>query len=74
MSTVQRLQKQSCPNNNRTFEYINVRGIDIVKRLIWINVIERREYFVAHSLYLNVFVSWHLPIFLVASLSITKLL
>ena len=33
------------------FDYINVRGIDIVKRLQWMNVIERRDYFVALTVF-----------------------
>ena len=30
------------------------------------NVIERRDYFVALTVYLNVFVTWLLPIFVIA--------
>ena len=33
------------------FDYINVRGIGIVKRLKWMNVIERRGYFVALTVF-----------------------
>ena len=33
------------------FDYTNVRGIDIVKRLKWINIIERRDYFVALTVF-----------------------
>ena len=58
VSRVQRLQLLT----------INGRGIDIVKLLKWINVIERRDYLI------NVFVAWHLPIFLIALLSATMLL
>ena len=47
---------------------INVRGIDIVKLLKWINANERRDYLI------NVFVAWQLPIFLIALLSATMLL
>ena len=32
------------------FDYIHVRGIDIVKNLKWMNVIQRRDYFVAFSI------------------------
>ena len=33
------------------FDYVHVRGIDIVKNLKWMNVIQRRDYFVALSVF-----------------------
>ena len=33
------------------FDYIHVRGIAIVKNLKWMNVIQRRDYFVALSMF-----------------------
>ena len=33
------------------FDYINVRGIDIVKRLQWMSLIERRDYVVALTVF-----------------------
>ena len=47
LSRVQRLQNRAARIITGNFDYINVRGIDIVKRLKWINVIARRDYFVA---------------------------
>ena len=45
--------KSSCPNNNRQLwlDSIHIRGIDIVKRLKLINVIARRDYFVALTVF-----------------------
>ena len=33
------------------FDYVHVRGIDIVKNLKWMNVIQRSDYFVALSVF-----------------------
>ena len=33
------------------FDYVHVQGIDIVKNLKWINVIQRRDYFVELSVF-----------------------
>ena len=51
LSRVQRLQNRAARIITGTFDYINVRGIDIVKRLQWMNVIERRDYFVALTVF-----------------------
>ena len=50
LSRVQRWQNRAARIITGNFDYINVRGIDIVKRLQWMNVIERRDYFVALTL------------------------
>ena len=44
---MQRLQNRAARIITGKFDYVNVRGIDIVKRLKWMNVIARREYVVA---------------------------
>ena len=46
LSKVQRLK-----NRAGELDYIHVRGIDIVNNLKWINVIQRRDYFVALSMF-----------------------
>ena len=46
LSRVQRLQNRAARIITGNFDYINVRCIDIVKRLKWFNLIERRDYFV----------------------------
>ena len=51
LSRVQRLQNRAARIITGNFDYINVRGIDIVKRLQWMNVIERRDYFVALTVF-----------------------
>ena len=51
LSRVQRLQNRAARIITGNFDYINVRGIDIVKRLQWMNVIERRDYFVALTIF-----------------------
>ena len=48
---MQRLQNRAARIITGNFDYINVRGIDIVKRLQWMNVIERRDYFVALTVF-----------------------
>ena len=50
-SRVQRLQNRAVPIVTSNFGYINVRGIDIVKRLKLMNVIERRNYVVALTVF-----------------------
>ena len=48
ISDVQRLQNRAVRIITGNFDYISdVRDIDIVKRLKWMNVIEIRDYFVA---------------------------
>ena len=44
---MQRLQNRAARIITGEFDYIHVRGIDIVKNLKWMNVIQRRDYFVA---------------------------
>ena len=74
LSRVLRLQNRAARIITCNFDYINVRGIDIVKRLQWMNVILKEEIILWHSLYLNVFMAWHLHTFLIALLSATTLL
>ena len=51
LSRVQRLQNRAARIITGNFDYINARGIAIVKRLQWMNVIERRDYFVALTVF-----------------------
>ena len=51
LSKVQRLQNRAARIITGEFDYIHVRGIDIVKNLKWMNVIQRRDYFVALSMF-----------------------
>ena len=51
LSRVQRLQNRAARIITGNFDYINVRGIDIVKRLQWMNIIERRDYVVALTVF-----------------------
>ena len=51
LSRVQRLQNRAAPIITGNFDSINVRGIDIVKRLKWMNVIARRDNFVALTVF-----------------------
>ena len=51
LSRVQRSQNRAAQIITGNFDYINVRDIDIVKRLKWMNVIERRDYFVALTVF-----------------------
>ena len=51
LSKVQRLQNRSARIITGEFDYIHVRGIDIVRNLKWMNVIQRRDYFVALSMF-----------------------
>ena len=48
---MQRLQNRAARIITGEFDYIHVRGIDIVKYLKWMNVIQRRDYFVALSMF-----------------------
>ena len=48
---MQRLQNRDARIITGEFDYIHVRGIDIVKNLKWMNVIQRRDYFVALSMF-----------------------
>ena len=47
LSKVQRLQKRVARIITGDFDYVHVRGIDIVNNLKWMNVTQRRDYFVA---------------------------
>ena len=51
LSKVKRLQTRAARIITGEFDYIHVRGIDIVKNLKWMNVIQRRDYFVALSMF-----------------------
>ena len=51
LSRVQRLKNRAARIITGNFDYIKVRGIDIVKRLKWMNVIARRDYFVALTVF-----------------------
>ena len=51
ISKVQRLQNRAARIITGNFDYVHVRGIDIVKQLKWMNVIERRDYFMALSVF-----------------------
>ena len=51
LSKVQRLQNRAERIKTGEFDYMHVRGIDIVKNLKWMNVIQRRDYFVALSMF-----------------------
>ena len=48
---MQRLQNRAARIITGNFDYVHVRGIDIVKQLKWTNVIERRDYFMALSVF-----------------------
>ena len=48
---VQRLQNRAARIITGDFDYVHVRGIDIVKNLKWMNVIQRRDYFIALSVF-----------------------
>ena len=43
ISTMQRLQNRAARIITGNFDYVHVRGIDIVKQLKWMNVIERMD-------------------------------
>ena len=51
LSKVQRLQIRAACIITGEFDYVHVRGIGIVKNLKWMNVIQRRDYFVASSMF-----------------------
>ena len=51
LSKVQRLQNRAARIITGEFDYIHVRGIDIAKNLKWMNVIQRRDYIVALSMF-----------------------
>ena len=51
ISKVQRLQNRAARIITGNFDYVHVMGIDIVKQLKWMNVIERRDYFMALSVF-----------------------
>ena len=48
---VQRLQNRVARIITGDVDYVHVRGIDIVKNLKWMDVIQRRDYFVALSVF-----------------------
>lgn len=45
ITKVQRIQNYAARILSGNFDYINCRGIDIVKNLGWMNIVERRRYF-----------------------------
>ena len=49
LSKVQTLQNGAARIITGDYDYVHVRGFDIVKKLKWMNVIQRRDYFVALS-------------------------
>ena len=51
LSKVQRLRSRAACIITGDVGYVHVRGIDIVKNLKWMNVIQRRVYFVALSVF-----------------------
>ena len=51
LSKVQRLKNRTARIITGDFDYFHVRDIDIVKNLKWMNVIQRRDYFVALSMF-----------------------
>ena len=51
LSKVPRLQNRAERIITGDFDYVHLRGIDIVKNLKWMNVIQRRDYFVAFSVF-----------------------
>ena len=65
VSKVQRLQNRAARIITGEFDYIHVRGIDIVKNHKGMNVIQRHDYFVALSMF-NVFMECHHRISLTA--------
>ncbi len=48
---MQRLQNRAAHIITGDFDYVHVRGIAIVNNLKWMNVIQRRDYFVALSVF-----------------------
>ena len=48
---VQRLQNRAARIITSNFDYVNVRGIDIVKQLKWMNITQRRDYFMALTMF-----------------------
>ena len=51
LAKVQRLQNRVARIITGDFDYFHFRGIDIVKNLKWMNFIQRRDYFVALSVF-----------------------
>ena len=49
LSKVQRLQNRAAHIITGAFDYVHVRDIDIFNNLKWMNIIQRRDYFVAFS-------------------------
>ena len=47
LNKIQRLQNRSARIITRNYDYINTRGIDIVKNLKWMSVSQRRDYFMS---------------------------
>jgi len=45
LNKIQRLQNLAARIILNDFDYINTRGINLVKQLKWMNVLERRKYF-----------------------------
>ena len=48
---VQRLQNRAARIITSNFDYVNVRGIDIVKQLKWMNITQRRDYCMALTMF-----------------------
>ena len=44
---VQRLQNRAARIITGNHDYVHTRGLDIVKQLNWMNVVQRRDYFIA---------------------------
>ncbi len=51
LSEVQQLQNRAARIITGDFDYVHVQGIDIVKNLKCINIIQRRDYFVELSVF-----------------------
>ena len=47
LNKIQRLQNRSAIIITRNYDYVNTRGIDIVKNLKWMSVSQRRDYFMS---------------------------
>ena len=49
LSKVQRLHNRAARIITGDFDYVHVRGIDIVKNLKWMNVVQRPDYFYMYN-------------------------
>ena len=50
---IQRLQNRAATIITSNFDNVNVRGIDIVKQLKWMNIAQRRDYFNITDIYVQ---------------------